>query len=139
MKTPFDDWLAELRRARKGGVMLTAGTRGRALEQAMLLPGDFSGAAFRGEVGVHPDAALTLAEFTFTVGDYDPDLGKTLVTFSLPGGDGAGATGSLPLPTDGSTIAVFAFDILCTRAGGAEKEFFGGALPIIGRVTHEPA
>lgn len=135
MKTPFDDWLAEKRRARKGGAVLRSGSRGRAFRQPMLIPGDFSGASWRGQVRIHPDAEALLASFTFSAGVYNAAIGKTLVTFSLPGGSGADGTGSLPLPTDGSTIAVFPFEVLCTPAGGTEDEFLAGAIPIIGRVA----
>ena len=135
MNTPFDAWLAEKRRARKGGIVLAAGSRGRAYKLKLLIPGDFTEATWRGEVRIHPDAAVLEAAFTFPEAVYHADLGKTEITALLPAGSGPNATGSLTLPTDGSTIAVFAFDILCTPAGDAEDEFLAGALPISGRVT----
>lgn len=133
--TPFDDWLAQLRRARKGGVALLPAVRYHAFKQPLRLPGDWSGTTFRGQVRRHPDSATLLASFSFTSPVFDPETGKTLVTFSLAAGNGANSTGILDAPDDGSETAWFAFDVLATRPSEAEELLIGGTLPVIGRVT----
>lgn len=133
MRTPFDNWLSELRRAGKGGRILPAHTRGRTFRQLFRLPGDFSAAEFRSEIRAAPDATAALVAFTFSAPAYDAATGKTTVVMSLSAANSLPPV--LPAPTDPDATAWYPFDILVTPSGGTADLLLGGVLPIIGRVT----
>lgn len=133
MRTPFDNWLSQLRRAGKGGVILPPHSRGRTLRQTFRLAGDFSGAAFRSEIRAAPDAGTLLAALSFSVPAYDTETGQTTVVMSLSAANTLPSV--LPAPVDPDETAWFPFDILITPSGGTAELLLGGVVPIIGRVT----
>ena len=136
MATKWDIWLSELARALKGGVRLVPARRGSAYSQSVSLPGDYSDAAFRGQVRSSPDASGDpLASFTFSTPAYGSETMRTILAFSLASGTGTNSTGALPADGDFDGVEEFPFDILMTPDGGTEELLFGGVLPVVGRVT----
>lgn len=128
----FATWLKRLAAMRAGPLIAQGASRGRPWRLNISIPGDWSSAAFRGQVRAQPDAPTILASFSFTSPVFAD--GQTTFTMSLAGGVGANSTGSLPADNDFDGEEFFPFDVLINYGSGDEL-FFGGLLPVAGRIT----
>jgi hypothetical protein len=128
----FATWLKRLAQMKKGPFLPGGASRGRPWSAGLVIPGDWSSATFRGEVRSQPDAGTILATFAFTAPSFDGE--KTTVTMSLASGTGANSTGILPSDNNFDGVEYFPFDVL-VDFGGTEDLFFGGVLPVAGRIT----
>lgn len=133
MTNQFQTWLTGLAAAKKGPVILDAATRNLAWSYIIRINGDYSGAAFIGQVRAAPDSDSVLV--TFTIGTPDFADGVTTLTISLAAGTGANSTGALPADGDGDGMEYFPFDILITPSGAVQERLFGGLLPVSGHIT----
>jgi hypothetical protein len=132
MEERFATWLKRLGQMKKGPFLPNGASRGRPWSADLVIPGDWSTATFRGEIRSQPDAGSVLASFAFTTPVFSG--GQTTLTMSLASGTGANSTGSLPSDNDFDGVEYFPFDVLA-NFGGTEDLFFGGLLPVAGRIT----
>jgi hypothetical protein len=125
MARQWEAWLRELRAAGKGGVRLKAIDRGLPYSLAFSIPLDVSADTFTASLRISPDAADPVLEsFAVNVGAYAD--GATIVTLSLTQVE----TAALPADGDLDGVEDFVFDMLRNNL-----RFFGGIIPITGKVT----
>jgi hypothetical protein len=131
MQTAFDEWLAALRLANKGPIVLKAATRALAwTDTDFSLVGDWSGAAIEGGIAVTPGAA-EIATFTVSALVYDSVADKTSWSLSLASGTGANSTGALPADEDGDGVTYLPFALRLTPSGGAKDLMVGGVFVLL--------
>jgi len=132
MKTQFDDWLAQLRRAGKGPVSINI-DRGLPYSWSFTLRGNFTGSVLASSLRLSPDAGgATLVDFTAASPVYLSSEGETLFNVSLT----KTQTAALPADADGDGLLTLAFDTLLTPSGGTQFRLFGGTATIAGKVTN---
>lgn len=130
MAGQWDAWLRENARSGKGGIRLDAASRGRVLKIIFNLPGDWTGAALRGEIRIAPDAVGDpIAAFAVT----GPEIVAGVSTFTcrLEPADFA----DIPADGDLDGVAEFPVDFLLEPAGGDEETLLAAVLPVTGRIT----
>lgn len=128
MATQWDNWLAALKAAGKGGQSFPQLTIDRGLDYSKVLAfgADLSGDTITASLRASPDAANpTLADFAVTVGSYSG--GTTEITLELT----IAETAALPADTDVDGVEEFVFDIL--RNG---SRLMAGTIPLAGKVTN---
>ena len=123
----WDDWLASLKAAGKGGVPLPQLTidRGLAYEKIIAFEADLSADTITAALRASPDAASVLVDFTVAVGAYSG--GTTEVTLSLT----SAQTAALPSDSDLDGVEEFPFDLL--RNG---SRLLAGTIKLAGKVTN---
>lgn len=132
MQTQWSEWLAAERAAGRSGIVLSQApiVRGQAYELALPIPGDHTGASFAAALYVGPQLGLApVAEFTESLGAFDPDAGTTTLTLSLP----ASATDTeLPPDSDfdGLSEVVFKLDYTPPASSTAQRAM-GLVIPVV--------
>lgn len=128
MAGQFDDWLATLKAAGKGGARFPQLTidRGLAYSKVLGFGADLSGDTITSVLRASPDAGgAPLATFDVTVGSYSG--GITQVTLALTDDE----TAALPADSDADGVEEFVFDLL--RNG---ERLMAGTIPVAGKVTN---
>lgn len=123
----WDEWLAALKAAGRGGAHLPQLTidRGLAYSKVIAFAADLSGDTITAALRASPDAASVLVDFTVAVGAYTG--GTTEVTLSLT----SAQTAALPADSDLDGVEEFPFDLLRNGA-----RLLAGTIKIAGKVTN---
>jgi len=122
----FRKWLASLGGLR-ADLPVSECVRGFAVQHTLAWPGDMTTATLEGSVKSFPNVEPELA--VFTIGAPVFAEGETTWTFSLTGEQ----TGALP--STGSGVSYFVYDLLITFPGGVPQRIAGGLFPVSGFVT----
>lgn len=130
--TQWDEWLSDLRAARKGGLRFTSLTivRGLAWSKALRFAADYSLDAFTCNLAAGVDGTVLVSP-SVSVGGYSG--GYTTVTLSLTAVQTADAA-KIPADGDADGVVDLTFDLLHTPSGGAQGRLMAGLIPVSGKV-----
>lgn len=130
----FPEWLASLKRQRKGPVYLEPATRGQYWEATISFPGDVRDAELSGQIRAAPDAGAVLAAFNVSSAAYFPGVDRTAWAVSLAAGSGANSTGALPVDSQGDGSIMLPVEFVLQLGGGQRERLFGGVFEVSGCV-----